>query len=348
MNEKIIFEDIDNILSSKLPWNKLKGKTVLITGAGGFIASFIVKTICHLNDKYGLEITLILNSRKKSSLNVRLKEYTNRMDIKIFVSDISKPLELTDPPDYIIHAASHASPKYYSVDPVGTMLPNVIGTYNLLEFAKKKKVDKFLFLSSAEIYGEMEEKQIPTKENQYGYIDLLNVRSCYAESKRMGEQICMDYYSQFKIGAVIARLFHVYGPGMLLEDKRVQADFAANIIKCEDIELKSEGENRRSFCYITDAVKGIFTVLLKGKNGEAYNLGNSKEEISIKDLAEKLSVLFYGNKNRVKHVKRNINDSYMKSTNVRVCPDVSKIAGLGWKSEISINDGFKRMIEYYN
>lgn len=205
----------------------------------------------------------------------------------------------------------------------------------------------FLYFSSGEVYGEIGIGQIPTKENDYGYLDPTNVRSCYAEGKRMGENMCASWFHQYKIPVKIVRPFHTYGPGIDLNDGRVFADFVADIANNRNIIMKSDGKAIRSFCYIADALSGFITVLLKGKNGEAYNVGNQKEAVSIKKLAEILVNLFPEKKLKIIRIKRSQNDKYMESKISINQPDITKISQLGWQPQFSIKEGFRRTIKSF-
>ncbi len=346
MNRKIIEEDLESIIHAEIPWNNLKSKTVLITGANGFIPSYIVETLLYLNEKLDFNISIVAYVRNFEKALKRFSNYSNRDDLNIVVQDICDPITYEDKIDYIIHAASQASPKYYKSDPVGTALPNIIGTKNLLEFAIKKNIESFLFISSGEVYGRQNNHvHLLIKENDYGYIDPMDISNCYAESKRMGENLCVGYFHQHKVPAKIVRPFHTYGPGLMLNDGRVFADFIKNIINNEDIVLTSDGSVRRPFCYISDVIIGFFTVILKGKNAEAYNVGFDKD-ISILELAE-LLINTFPEKN-LSIIKKDFgNDNYLRTNIVRNCPNINKINNLGWHPVISIEEGFKRTIEYF-
>ena len=325
----VLEQDLEFIINSPLNWNKIEGKTVLITGANGFLASYIVETLLFLNErKFSVPAKIIGLVRNIDKAKDRFRFYAEREDLELIRSDVNEPFEYTTPINFIVHAASQASPKYYGVDPVGTLLPNTIGTNNLLRLALKNPIESFLFFSSGEIYGEVDTKQIPTKENDYGFINPVIVRSCYGESKRMGETMCVSYHHQFNVPIKILRPFHTYGPGMLLNDGRVFADFVSDIVNEKNIIMKSEGNAIRSFCYVSDAIIGFFCVLLSGENGEAYNVGNPYGEISIKKLADTLVSLFPEKKLKVVEVKRS--DNYLKSPIIRTCPDITKIQKLGW------------------
>ncbi|MCX8480888.1 MAG: NAD-dependent epimerase/dehydratase family protein, partial [Sediminibacterium sp.] len=249
--------------------------------------------------------------------------------------------------DFIIHAASQASPKYYGIDPVGTLKANVVGTINLLELARKKKIESFLYFSSGEVYGILTEDKIPINENSYGYVNPCDVRSCYAEGKRMGENICVSYFHQYKIPIKIVRPFHTYGPGMQLDDGRVYADFVRNILQNEPIQLQSDGSAKRAFCYLTDATIGFIKILLDGINGEAYNVGNPNEEKSILELAKILVNLPQNNNTQIKYLSTKNDNNYMKSPIQRNSPKIDKINILGWFPKISVEEGFSRTIKSF-
>ena len=349
MTDTILDEDFRNIVTTMdLPWNKLDNKIFLITGANGFIASYLIKFLLSLNDKKlkkTMKIIGIVRDRKKAKAS--LPEILDREDFKLVVQDVSEPLEITGKINYIIHAASQASPKYYYKDPVGTLAPNVLGTYHLLQLARKKKVRGFLFISSGEVYGQVDPAHIPTKEGDYGYVDPINVRSCYAESKRMGENLCISFYHQYNIPVRIVRPFHTYGPGIKLDDCRVFADFVSDIVHGRNIIMKSEGKAVRTFCYVSDAVSGLLTVLLNGKNGEAYNVSNDKGDISIVDLAHLLVGLFP--EKHLKVVRQSRNDpGYMESPIDINRPDISKLKELGWAPKVSLEEGFRRTVRWFS
>lgn len=340
MENPIIKEDLKFIASSSLPWDKLEGKNILISGANGFLPSYLVKTILFLNkNKFKKKARIFAIDRADN----KIAPCGGKNELVFIKQDICQPITVKDEIHFLIHAASQASPKYFGKDPVGTLSANVLGTKNLLEFAVAKKVESFLFFSSSEIYGQVLEKDMPVKESACGCLDLADVRSCYAESKRMGETMCISWLHQYGVPVKIVRPFHNYGPGLNLNDGRVFADFVSDIINNRNIIMKSDGKALRSFCYIADATVGFFTILLKGKNGEAYNLANDKGEISVLDLANLLVGLF-PEKNLKIEKKEGVEQGYLKSKVNRCFPDISKITELGWKPKYSLEDGFKRTI----
>lgn len=339
--DKILENDIKEILAEDLPFKNLKGRTVLISGANGFIPSYIVNTLLSLNN-----VNVIAVVRNKERAEKKFAHLLNNPNLKILVHDVSEPFNCDEKIDIIIHAASQASPKYYGSDPVGTLKANTIGTYNLLELARKNNVEKFLFFSTGEVYGVIDENTPKITEDYNGNLDCTNVRSCYGESKRIGENMCVCYSYQYNFPVNMIRLSHTYGPGVQLDDGRVFGDFVADIIFNRDIVLNSDGSAKRSFCYITDMIKGMFYVLFYGENQNAYNIASSVET-SILELAKTLVSLYPEKQLQVKINKDVFKQGYIKSASSRADFDTTKLQSLGWKQKIDIAVGFKRMIESY-
>jgi UDP-glucuronate decarboxylase len=344
---KIIQEDLNTIIKAKVDWSLFSGKTVLITGANGFLPAYLVETLlflCYKGIIHDVKILALVRNIEKAE--ARFKYYLEDEHLEFLVQDVCEPLKTDKKIDFIIHAASQASPKYYGADPVGTLKANTLGTINMVELAVKHEVKSFLYYSSSEVYGALDDSKIPTTESDYGYLDPTNVRSCYAESKRMGETICISWLHQYGVPVKIIRPFHTYGPGMALDDGRVYADFISDIVNNRNIIMKSDGSARRAFCYLSDATIASFLILLNGKNGEAYNMGNSNCEISILELAQKLVELFPEKSLKVIK-KENQVSNYLKSSVSRNCPDLAKISELGWVPEVNIKAGFLKTILSY-
>lgn len=346
LSEKIYQEDLSRIASAELPWSTFADKTVLITGANGFIPTYLVDTLVSLNRvQPELNIRILALVRNEAKALARFGKECIETEIELIVQDVCDPINIPGKIHYILHAASQAAPNYYGVDPVGTLKANVIGTYNLLETARRADTKGFLFVSSGEVYGAVEKK--PTAEHDYGYVDPLEVRSCYAESKRMAENMCISWCHQYNIPVKIVRPFHTYGPGLDLKDVRSQAEFVANVVNKEDISLSSDGSPVRCFCYITDAIEAFFYVILKGENAHAYNVSNNHGEISIRGLAELVVSLFPERGLKVLGPTKQRTSGYIQSPVQRTSPDINKLRTLGWKPQISIEKGFKRTIEAY-
>lgn len=342
----VVTADLDWLTSQySIPWYNLRNKTVMITGAAGFLAAYMVETLLFLNETQQLNVLVLAVVRNRQGFANRFVHHHARTDLICIEQDISTPMQVDREVNFIIHAASQASPKYYATDPVGTLSANTLGTAQLLELARIHQVEGFLYFSSAEVYGEA--ARVPTAESDYGFLDPLAVRSCYAESKRMGENMCVSWHHQYGVPAKIVRPFHTYGPGMRLDDGRVYADFVADVVNGRDIVLKSDGLTRRAFCYLADATAGFWMVLLGGANAKAYNIGNPDGEISIRDLANSVAALYPEKHISVKFEHRKESESYLHGQISVTCPNVTLAKSLGWSPITSIEDGFRKTIESY-
>jgi nucleoside-diphosphate-sugar epimerase len=317
-----------------------KDKTVLISGSSGFLASYIIDTFLYLNQQQNLNIKIIGIQRNFST---RVSNKT----LKLIYEDICNEIRITEDIDYIIHTAGLATPKVFNENPVGVVLPNTLGTINLLNLAIEKKVKGFLFFSTTGVYGELNKVQYPAHENSFnGYLDPTDVSSCYLESKRMGENLCIAWMHQYGVPIKIVRPSIVYGYGIKLNDGRSFADFISNIINKQDIVLFSEGKALRSFCYVADAIVGFFIVLLKGKVGEAYNIAPDSE-ISIIDLANLLIKKVFPELKLKVVIKKDDSKTYLRKEFPCTAMDTRKLKELGWNPNFSLEEGFKRTIESY-
>ncbi len=341
----IIAEDVDSILAAPLPWDRLDGRTILVTGAAGFLGSYLTETLLRRNERAGngasRVVGLVRDGRRAAQ---RFSHHRHRADLRWLVQDAAEPPPGDLHADVIVHAASQASPRYYGLDPVGTMRPNVVGTDHLLRFAARCRAERFLFVSTSEVYGNVPPDRNPIREDEPGAVDPAAVRSCYAESKRAGETLCVAYRRQMGVPTVIVRPFHTYGPGLAPGDGRVFADFVECVVAGRDIVLTSDGRALRAFCYVSDAIRGILTALFQGGDGEPYNVGNEQSESSIRALAELLVGLFPDR--RLKVVRQPVDEKsgYIPSAVARNCPDTSKLRALGWSPTIGLAEGFRRTV----
>jgi len=340
-------EDITQTLSVDLPWEAFDGCAILVAGANGFLPAAMVETLLALalRDR-GPRLRVIALARSRENALRRFAAHLGHPALSIHIADVSQPLDIDGPVDMIVHAASQASPRFYGRDPVGTALPNVIGTNNLLELARRKAVSRFLYFSSSEVYGAFDGRRDPMDERSFGALDPAALRACYAESKRMGETLCVSYGAQYGVDCVIARPFHTYGPGMRLDDGRVFADFVCDIVAGRDIVLNSDGSAERAFCYLADATTAFFTLLLKGERSMAYNVGNSRAVISIRDLASMLAGIYPERRLSARFAPPR--QGYIASGVARSAPDTSRLEALGWRPRTSIEEGFRRTIEIYS
>lgn len=337
---KIIFEDCMQIIKD-IDFTKLKNKTFFITGATGMIGSYIANVLKVLNDQYNMNIHILLNMRNKNKLSDELLKDKN---VEIIEQDVVKPFNYQNQIDYIIHAASPASPKIMVNQPFEVNAANTIGAYNTLVLAKEKKVLAYLFVSSREIYGEpLEGENLFYEDGLLGQVNPLIPRNGYAEGKKAAENMCVGMKEEYGINTKIVRLAHTYGPGMSINDGRVQADFLKNVINHEDIIMKSDGSSIRTYTYIADAISGIFKVLLDSQD-MVYNISDDKE-ISIKELAEVLVGLSHNKSKLIMQIDETLKKgtaSFKKGilSNEKIKKE------LNWSPKYSVHDGFARTIEY--
>jgi len=343
---KIIDEDLAYIAGADLPWREFEGKNVLITGANGALPAYMAETILYLNDKlFKRKATVFALVRNPAKAKKRFEGYQKNQHLKFIFQDVCDKIIFNESLDYIIHAASQASPKHYGQDPAGTLLPNVLGTYNLLELARQKNIKCFLFFSAGAVYGAAGGNGVLIKEENFGPLNPLTADACYSESKRLGETMCLAWFNQYKVPIKIVRPFHTYGPGIELDDGRVFSDFCNNIINNQNIKMNSDGGAKRTFCYLADAVIGFFTVLLKGRVGQAYNIAGEKAT-GILELAQIL-IGFFPEKN-LKVIFKDDRDKAPVKTNAPIYgPDITKIKELGWKQKYTVAEGFKRILDDY-
>lgn len=345
MDKYIIKQDIENILKSNIRnIFKLRKKTLLISGGAGFIGNYIIRTIQYFNQKYkNFNCRLISIDNYLTSS----KQLYNKKDKYLYCinHDVSKPLHIRKKIDYIIHAAGIASPVYYQKYPLQAIEVNTQGTKNLLDIGQKNKVKSFLYFSSSEIYGDPDSKHIPTPETYRGNVSCTGPRSCYDESKRLGESLVVNYYDVYKLPVKTVRPFNIYGPGMKFKDYRVIPSFLYNAISGKPLTVHDTGKQTRTYCYISDAISAIFSVLLNGRPRESYNIGNDKPEITTYALAKLISKLV-GKKTRIKLIP--YPNNYPQDVPQRRCPNLTKIkTELGYQPRINLPTGLKRMITWY-
>lgn len=341
----VICQDLQYIMDAKLSWEKFDGKTVLITGATGMIPSYMVLALLYRNQsRKDFSCTVIAQVRSMEKAEKLFGDFVGEPYLQIVSFDLTQKIK-QEKMDYIIHAASPASPQLFTTYPVDTVVVNAVGTYQLLELAKRTSVDGFLMFSSGDVYGQIAEGETVTEET-VGCVNQLNMRNTYAEGKRVAETLCRAYWEQYGVQTKIARISHTYGPTVnLAEDRRVFSEFVQNIINHEDIVMKSAGTVVRPFCYLADAAIGLFLILTSGNPGEAYNLCNDECNVSIRQLAETLIGIFPERGLKVVCQGRSADDSYKESLMQTPCyTSNQKIRQLGWKPYIGLEEGFRRTV----
>lgn len=328
MNNSIFEEDIKNIIND-FDMSVFDGKTILVTGATGLIGKLCVKSL--LNSGYNTQVIALVRDEEKAK-NI----FGESKRLTYLVQDINQRINTTRRVDYIIHAASTTSSKDFVEKPVETIYTAINGSRNVLEFAKNKRLEGMVYLSSLEIYGVNEKENI--KEKDYGYIDILNPRSSYSESKKMVETMCISYGTEYGVPVKIARLAQTFGAGVSISDNRVFAQFAKAIINKENIILHTKGETKRNYCYTTDAVRGIFTILTKGENNNAYNVANENSYCSISEMAHLLENEYTKVEYKIDEVNRGYNPT------VKIALNTEKLNALGWEAKVNLKEMFDRLI----
>ena len=330
---------------------KFSGSTILLTGGAGFLGFYLMQFLAAYREELGIEKILCLDNfmlGKPGWVGELQKDShikTKQFDI---IKDRLEDLPGAEKADYILHLASIASPTFYRKHPIETLDANIQGLRKLLDFYKEREIKGFLFFSSSEVYGDPAPGAVPLREDYNGNVCATGPRACYDESKRFGETMCMLFAQQYGIPIGVVRPFNNYGPGMKLEDKRVPADFAKNILEQQDLNIISIGATTRTFCYIADAAAGYLKVLLYGSY-DFFNIGIEEPEITISRLAEYYQEAgreVIGYTGEVPYAVSEETD-YLTHNPQRRCPDVGKARRiLGYSPEIEVQEGILRFLRY--
>ena len=277
-----------------IDWEKLRGKTILITGATGLIGYTIISSLAYTSKQRNLHLKILALVRDETRAKERfrnvyeLEECLNGSELGLIIGSVESLPPIQGAIDYIIHGASKTASMSFIKEPVETIKTAVLGTINLLELAKDKKVSGFVYLSSMEVYG-YPQKGHKVVETDIGTLPPQELRNSYPISKIQCESLCSSYASEYKLPIMVARLTQTFGPGVNYDDGRIFAYFGRCIVEKKDIVLKTMGETERSYLYTSDAVTAILTVLLNGVSGEAYNVADEKTYCSIADMADKIA-----------------------------------------------------------
>lgn len=343
----IILADIKTIYGElKDELGKIAGSRWLISGGAGFLGGYFLDLLHYCNENvFSKPCHIICIENYISGTPARLQHLVGSEHIRIMKGNIAKPFPVNGSFDYIVHAASIASPTFYRKYPLETIEANVLGLKNLLDLGKTQNLKSFLNFSTSEIYGDPLPENIPTPEHYNGNVSCTGPRACYDESKRLGETLAVNYYRQFGLPVKTVRPFNVYGPGLKLEDKRVIPDFFRDALYRKKIAILSTGKSTRSFCYVSDAITGFMKVLLSQHDGEAFNVGNDELEVDIKTLATHISILV--GEVEVEFSKSNDMD-YLTDNPQRRCPDLTKAQTLlNYQPKVSLKAGLIKTFEWY-
>lgn len=342
----VVARDVDEILGRDLPWRDLDGTTVLVTGASGMIPSYTVHALLALNDTKSANVRVVGVVRNEAKARGIFGSTLERPGFTLLATDVTSLIGVEGPVDVIVHGASPTRPALHAADPVSTIKANTLGTFNLLDIAVEKETRQFVLMSSSEVYGAQPEGVRLIPESSYGGFDILNPRASYSEGKRAAETITSVYAGQHGIDARIVRFGHVYGPGIALDDGRVQADFAANVVRGQNIVLNSDGHAMRTYTYVADAVAGMFTAMLVGTE-RAYNVADPNGMVSIRDLAQHFALA-----RPAKHLERvfaRAEDAEERAYNTSryLGLDSRALEALGWHPVVDLDTGIDRMLQSF-
>lgn len=317
-------------------------KKILISGATGMLGRCLIDLLMYWKKISKCEFEIIALSRNKEKAETYFEKYWKDSGFRYVSCDVNETIPECGDVDYVLHAASNTHPMQYAKDPIGTIDTNVFGTKHMLDYAVRNGAERFCFFSSVEVYGENICDVERFVERDLGYIDCNTLRAGYPEAKRLGETMCNAYYEAYSLDFVIVRLSRIYGPTMSETDSKVIAQFLKNVAKNEDIELKSDGKQKYSYTFVTDAVAAIMYALLEGETGEAYNIADPGSEVVIGDIAA-----YIAEKAKRKVVSQMTNKEEQKgfSNSKKAILDSSKLQKLGWMSRIHMQEGIMYLLD---
>lgn len=337
--DPILRADLARIAEGFPHWQELSGRSVLITGATGLVGSTLVRALCAAP----VPITVIAHVRNEQKARAMFGE----LPITYAVGDVTAPICCDGPVDHILHTASVTASKTFVTQPVETLTTAIDGTRSLLEFAREKNVASMVYVSSMEAYGITDPGLDHVTERDLGYIDILSVRSSYSEGKRICECLCAAYAGEYGVPVRIARLAQTFGAGVSSTDGRVFAQFTRSCLEGRDIVLHTEGKSMGNYCYTADAVRGLLTILLRGKNANAYTVVGDGTSMPIREVAQLVSDTLTGGETKI------IFDIPESALTYGYAPDVTmrlsneKLKALGWEPEVSLPDMFRRLAESF-
>ena len=353
----VVRDATDQIRRLAPEFAELAGSRLLLTGGAGFLGHAFVHLFVAWNRAHPERaIDLVVADNFSRGLPTWLSALDGAPGLRLLRHDITRPLPTdTGAFDYVIHAASIASPTFYRRYPLETMDANVQGLRLLLDRAVAQASDGhplrgFLFFSTSEIYGDPPSDMIPTPETFRGNVSCTGPRACYDESKRYGETLAVTFAGHYGVPVRTVRPFNNYGPGLATDDGRVLPDFMRQVLAGRDIVMHSDGTPTRTFCYVADAVAGYVQALVKGRDGEAYNIGVPSPEISMATLADKVVALAeaeLGYRGRVVH-RASEDRQYLTDNPNRRCPNIDKaVRELGYTPEVELDEGLRRSLIWY-
>lgn len=339
-SNKYFYNELEELATLDIPFEEMSNKNILVTGANGLIASYLIDFLVYVVETKKINLNIYALCRNEEKASKRFISHKNKEYFNLIIQDVCDNYNFKIKFDYIVHAASNAHPKAFLENPIGVIEANVIGTKKLLDYSVKNGNERFLYISSSEVYGENQVVE-KYKEDDYGKIETMNFRSCYPESKRMAETLGCCYEKQYGINFISARPGYIYGANYIEESTRANEEFIKLAIAGKDIILRSKGEQIRSYCYVADCVSAILLILLKGESGKAYNIANEEQEVSIKEFVEYLAEVT--NVKVIFNIEDIQNKGYAKVKNTIL--DNTSLKILGWKEKFSLSRSIKNILK---
>ncbi len=344
--DPVLQKDLERVADDALLLEGLRGKRIAVTGATGLVGSWLIRALACMNRRHdaGMHICGILRSREKAK-RIYGAAFMERDDVSFLEADITQAIPAEDAAvDLVIHGAAVTTSRTMVEQPVETILTAIEGTKHVLDYARAGGASCFVYLSSMEMYGSLEESgSTRATEDRLGWLDLTKVRSNYPESKRMCENLCIGYGKEYGLEVKIARLSQTFGAGILPWENRVFAQFARSAMAGENIVLHTRGLSEGNYCYTGDCVRGILTIALKGRAMEAYNVSNESTHTTIAGMAEMVAGKLAGGRIRVVYDIPEEN-CYGYAADVKLLLDASRLRRLGWEPEVGLEEMYRRMM----
>lgn len=346
LKQTVLLEDLEGIAQSSLPFDQFRGRSFLITGATGLVGSLLVKALLYANRVRHLDLKVLALVRSPAKADAVFAGFLPDPALSYVKADLAGgDLTVPGPVDYVVHAAAVTTSKLMVTDPVGTIRTAINGTEAVLKLAVEKGARGMVYLSSMEVYGSPSADHMVT-EQDLGYVDLTSPRSCYPEGKRMCECLCTAYSAQYGLRVCSARLAQTFGAGILPTENRVFAQFARSAVQGQDIVLHTAGRSEGNYVYTADAVRAILLLLAKGQGGQAYNVANEENHITIRGMAELVAREIAGDRIQV------VIDIPEDSQKLGYAPDVkmhlsaAKLRAMGWAPQVGLLEAYRRMIRW--